>query len=982
MNEMDFQEATADRIVEVFKKGGQNRVLLADEVGMGKTIIARGVIQRISEWYKEQGKDYFKVIYICSNANISRQNIGKLGITDRLEVSDSRLSMQHLVIYEKRGCEHGYQQLIPLTPATSFKMTGGCGSQNERALLYAHLRRLSYFIEYQDALSQFMAYNANKYWDSDFVPKYERRVVDCDNKGGNYICEISEELKKRLKSELIDRMMNLLTGEVLAENGREVRMIINELRTVFAQISIDKLEPDLVIMDEFQRFSDLICHNDDDTDEQVMLSRRFLGNTGIKVLLLSATPYKPYSTLEEIANNGEHHYRGFLQVMNFLFYDPDKRSRFERVWNNYSMELSRMTADNLTILMACKKEAEDKMYESVCRTERFNTNIIDDSGVKPISITADDILSYVHAQKLLDYVNEKSGSSRSRSVPLDYVKSSPYLLSFMENYQLKKNITDYFERSNDCEFFSNIRKQTLLVKESDIRNYKKIKLNNARLEVLNKAVYVNDRSSIENLLWIPASRPYYKTNSLFDRNRDFSKILVFSSWEIVPRMISAMLSYEAERRTIGDLRAQKIKGWRGYFATLEEKRFGSNRLADVSKEIVCYPSMYLSALYRPCDFLGVNVSVIFRVLKEKIAEKISDIKTENNTRDGQFSVTALLGLLEALDGECSKLTVIPKNAASVLANMAIGAPGVCLYRLFGEKDMAMKVAGCFVRIFNKPESAAILDRIYINKKNDYIISVIDYCVNGNMQAMLEEFAHILNYKGSKLCDAMIESFIDTATVGIDTYESFTKTNSEPHNKVSLRTHFAVGYFNSKVSDEGLQRTENVRKAFNSPFRPFVLATTSIGQEGLDFHFYCRKIVHWNLPSNPVDLEQREGRINRFKSLAVRRNIADRYFDEQNWDKMFRKASSDLKGNYSDIVPYWCLPDNSKSSVKIERIIPMYPLSQDLPKYDRLIKVLSLYRLTLGQPRQEELIDLFRERNLSEVDRDLIIKLSPFEKKVK
>ena len=44
-------------------------------------------------------------------------------------------------------------------------------------------------------------------------------------------------------------------------------------------------------------------------------------------------------------------------------------------------------------------------------------------------------------------------------------------------------------------------------------------------------------------------------------------------------------------------------------------------------------------------------------------------------------------------------------------------------------------------------------------------------------------------------------------------------------------------------------------------RPFVLATTSIGQEGLDFHNYCRVIMYWNLPSNPMDLEQREGRKN-------------------------------------------------------------------------------------------------------------------------
>ena len=38
MKPKDFQQATADRIVQVFR-GGQNRVLLADEVGLGLSLI-------------------------------------------------------------------------------------------------------------------------------------------------------------------------------------------------------------------------------------------------------------------------------------------------------------------------------------------------------------------------------------------------------------------------------------------------------------------------------------------------------------------------------------------------------------------------------------------------------------------------------------------------------------------------------------------------------------------------------------------------------------------------------------------------------------------------------------------------------------------------------------------------------------------------------------------------------------------------------
>ena len=42
-------------------------------------------------------------------------------------------------------------------------------------------------------------------------------------------------------------------------------------------------------------------------------------------------------------------------------------------------------------------------------------------------------------------------------------------------------------------------------------------------------------------------------------------------------------------------------------------------------------------------------------------------------------------------------------------------------------------------------------------------------------------------------------------------------------------------------NESTNRTESIRTAFNSPFWPFVLASTSIGQEGLDFYYYCKRI---------------------------------------------------------------------------------------------------------------------------------------------
>ena len=52
-------------------------------------------------------------------------------------------------------------------------------------------------------------------------------------------------------------------------------------------------------------------------------------------------------------------------------------------------------------------------------------------------------------------------------------------------------------------------------------------------------------------------------------------------------------------------------------------------------------------------------------------------------------------------------------------------------------------------------------------------------------------------------------------------------------------------------------------------------------------------------------------------------------------------------------------------------------------YDRFIKILSMYRLTLGQARQEELLEyLFKNCDDPEKLKELFINLSPFYKEHK
>jgi Helicase conserved C-terminal domain/SNF2-related domain len=65
--------------------------------------------------------------------------------------------------------------------------------------------------------------------------------------------------------------------------------------------------------------------------------------------------------------------------------------------------------------------------------------------------------------------------------------------------------------------------------------------------------------------------------------------------------------------------------------------------------------------------------------------------------------------------------------------------------------------------------------------------------------------------------------------------------------------------------DGATRTEERDRhlrGFNSPFAPFVLLASSVGQEGIDLQKFCRHVVHYDLEWNPAKLEQREGRVDR------------------------------------------------------------------------------------------------------------------------
>lgn len=330
----------------------------------------------------------------------------------------------------------------------------------------------------------------------------------------------------------------------------------------------------------------------------------------------------------------------------------------------------------------------------------------------------------------------------------------------------------------------------------------------------------------------------------------------------------------------------------------------------------------------------------------------------------------------------------------VLTKVALASPAVAALRSFlrfsSIKELengpgllsfaAARVGMGFRSLFNTPEAIVLVRSLRSTDETRYWESALDYCLFGNLQAVLDEYLHVLQdtqglaYKpaDSRIIEMAerIEEAVTLRTVSLEYDEIKVEAEKmiDPKDPKRLRCHYALRFGDGKDDEAGQgNRAEQVRAAFNSPFRPFILATTSVGQEGLDFHLYCHEIYHWNLPSNPVDLEQREGRIHRYKGHAIRRNVALAFGPflrgtaetQDPWKELFNLAEVSRLPEQNDLIPYWIY--EIEEGYKIIRHVPALPLSRELSTHDNLKRSLVAYRMVFGQPRQEDLLKYLETR---------------------
>jgi len=1104
----DFQKKTVQYVFEQLYLKGRDKMLIADEVGLGKTIVAKGIIARAFEKIiAEENKKKFSVIYICSNQALAKQNLRKLNFTGDnsvIDYSEEDDRITSLAYVPSTGSGKIPFKIKAFTPATSFNDKTSAGRASERILLYRLLYSYKEMMPYKNSLKWIFKDN-RKMNDSN----WEKLITSAEQFDKNQNNSRVRKIRPRVFSKLRKELNKTINPDILPESFKAAKIsypvkywtliknlaklgvrknnyyyydftreLIRNLRFLLSQICVDYLQADIFVLDEFQRYKQLIDNSscDERISPAIEIAREIFANRDSKIIMLSATPFKPFTNeFDEL--NGEEHFKEFQLVLKFLMSDKN-----EDFWKQYEKDRRQFFSflkdpdyikGKKSEAVEVKNKLESLYRQVIVRTEKLIASKEKDVLIKraynrPLDINKDDIDEFILMDKITNLLNDKYNTSLN--VPIEYVKSSPFSLSFLDNYMHKEKLKKI--ASGDEKIKEEIKKtKKCWIDLEKIDNYKPLipsegsKVPNAKLRLL------LDESVLNNgwkYLWIPPSIPYYNLSGAFIEGSGYSKTIVFSSWKMVPRMIASIVSYETERLSLGNpitiSDKEKIDGKRSYFQSPRSPK--PQLIFKVEKEeqapqqmnnfILSYPCPFLAEIYDPASNLledkkineiknNIKIKIKKEFQKKNLNSYVSGSgefkkwywlvpilldKANNNSVISEWFESGIpqSDLIKDMkyDGESEKKDSIGRikhfdymrsifygenyidaphldkeqldGLCDHIATLTLGSPAICFLRsllrynnLSKELlDASFNVALSFFTMFNKPESIAVV-RLHTDN-SEYWSRTLQYLVDGNIQAVLDEFNYLLINCENITSPSELSNYVSdilsirTTTLEVDDLQLFLKNiNGENKEKRSLRSHFAVDFGTQRIATErGAGRQINIRQAFNSPFKPFVLSSTSIGQEGLDFHLYCKKIFHWNLPSNPIDFEQREGRIHRYKGLVIRQNLAAKYAnrikydnDKNNvWEVIFDLASEEKKHSIlpCDLIPFW--HTEPKDDIKIERYVPLYPFSKDIEKFNNLMKILTFYRLTFGQPRQEELIEALGKKGLDENFEDLIINLCP------
>ena len=1025
-----FQQRTASYVVKRFWQDARpaRRFLVADEVGLGKTVVAREVIAEALNRRKGEAID---IVYLCSSQPVASQNLKRLKVHGHGgAASATRLT---LLATEPRSPDG--VRYFALTPDTSFKVTGRAGHVRERALIFWCLRRYFRSAGFRAIMQQVS--DASWEW---WLSELSRRSPDLQITDAFANAVSSDEALvtdvRKIVSEALD------TRDETDERAfrRTRNQIIGRLRKELAIRSAEALASNgLIIVDEFQRFSHLFDMSKAETDFAVRLAERLLTDTlpERRVLLLSATPYRlPGGSLAP----GEKPYADFVGLVRFLA-GIDDANAIEDALDKFARALRSHPPDEAEVTGA-RDAAQAILSRIMSRTERIGSTKSADGmvteDVRALPAEHEDLDGAIAARRIARRLKTRDS--------VEYWKSAPYFLDFMRDYQFRTAAVATTGR--DRRFVAREAKRgSLLLDLAALRRLDPVATPSARLRDL-----IRDAMPVgaERLLWVSPALPYVRPQGLFAEAAVDLKRLIFTEWRLAPDAISAMVSYEMEQRLAADLRGMRTRPIRRNNRERGQRHLKFGELGDLLRLgrpgqaafdptlgmaalALLLPGTRFAALGDPFSIalvagVAIERETLLTTVRKKVVQALRSLsggRSEGRIDERWYWAAPLLledraavdvwlamvdpflsegetgptdlarvrDAIEAVLNDPGQLGQRPRDLANVVARFAVGSPGMCAYRALSRtmsgsvpesarRRSAFHIARGFQTLFNQGEATAAVQLQYPGRKRVYWSQVLDYCIDGNLQALLDEQLHfeadaLSLFEGTeaekleKAAKAVHASLtLRRASIEVRGLERRRRRKGgQDIDSVRLRCRHALRFAEIKEADGAVSRLDAVRAAFNSPFRPFLLASTAVGQEGLDFHPWCHAVVHWNLPRSPVELEQREGRVHRYKGHAVRLNVARGIGiaglaavcadpDADPWSRMFMLAAEQDEENY--LAPCW-LFEHCPSPVRIKRIVPVLGWSREHDAWPRLRDRLATYRLVMGMPRQDDLLETL-ERN--------------------
>jgi hypothetical protein len=985
-----FQEATVEAAVNALSNlEGSRRFLVADEVGLGKTVVARAIAERL----KRPGKS-FNIFYLCPSLEIAAQNRDKFGALTGLDRAEqlSGADRLSLSISSPPPIGNGFRifSLTPETSLPSWKPGARTGRKLERTLIWNLVRQ-----SYPDLTQKLRGLDRDR---NKSRPMFESSNED--------VSSLARSFDQGLRA-VFDCANAPLESRIISwlDTSKDILEFVSRGRSalVFAALSRKVTSPDLLILDEFHRYADLIIPTSTRASNKPLAAERkrvhdlliahlLNGRDGQPpaTLLLSATPYK-LSRLDGSQINPGDRYGSLINLVAYLYgvNGSDVARKTTALIKEYHQALiSRTDRTQITARIgSAKSKLEVILRPVVARTERALA-LKDDLFVRrtiPTAVKTADIEIFRH---LARSIAEKDRHLRSWTTPL--WSSVPYPAQTLHGYAVWKALS----------------------KAPRAR----VTIDNSRTDPAHPQYRAFSSSVVDaeslQLPWLKPSLPWWKLEGAWKATEEGAgKILLFSKFRAVPTSLSALLSMPVDEISLGSKSNQRAKGkaqsylrpgvglnhallamfapWPSLSLAIEPKKDAEVGIASIQRDATRQLRQWI-------EERGITIR---NGPSRKLWKLALGLETSGRPQAAKqltraFEVPALQITLKAWSTP-PKIEHISVAELKRLAVFLLSAPGAVLARSFhrheisffesseslDERVMRQIFRLCWTNL-RTYLGQRYFRRVILGRsgKGRYPESLMTAILKGGLEAALDEQLALLRVLGDKrdaeLVNELVNGLLDRPGLvrirrrGIDT---------------TVRVHAAVPFAGGERrggghdrKDEKL-RSDTLRRAFNSPFWPHVLSTTSVGQEGLDFHYWCDKIVHWDLPVGPVEFEQREGRISRYSSLTVRRAFVTQHAaaaytappGKSPFNQLFdaaHKAEDDGIG----LEKWWTPPTEKPTSFTFD-----WNFSIRKSRLDKLKTELMYYRLGIGQPDPEAFIELLKHLEATrDVARGLALNLSP------